>query len=321
MRPTHLIALGAGLVSALLFASVATGSLLAVALLYVSPLPLLIAGLGWGWLAAGGAGLAGSALLLVSLGLAPGLVYFSALALPAATLCYLALLSRPVPEAAGADTSALDWYPPGRLMAWGTVMAGALTGAFVLLVGIDEAQLQATILRAVEDIFKELGPRAPQNLDKEALAQLAAFLARAAPAASAVAWLLIMLLNMLAAGRIVETSGRALRPWPDIQAMTYPGGFSIAAALAFFATLIPGNLGTIATAFAGAFVLAYLLLGLVIIHAITRGSPFRSFLLATLYLAILFLGWVALLVALFGLCDPIFKLRHRASTPPASPGG
>ena len=42
-----LIGLGAGIVSALLFVSLASGSLLSIALFYLAPLPIMLAGLGW----------------------------------------------------------------------------------------------------------------------------------------------------------------------------------------------------------------------------------------------------------------------------------
>ncbi|MFD2031197.1 hypothetical protein ACFSKM_14610 [Ancylobacter dichloromethanicus] len=47
MVQNWLIALGAGAASALLVATVATGSPLALPLFYLAPLPVLIVGLGW----------------------------------------------------------------------------------------------------------------------------------------------------------------------------------------------------------------------------------------------------------------------------------
>ena len=48
------------------------------------------------------------------------------------------------------------------------------------------------------------------------------------------------------------------------------------------------------------------------IHAYSRGVPFRALLLATVYVGILLLGWVAILVAILGLAEPLFSLRERA---------
>lgn len=319
MRSPYLIGFGAGLVSAVLFASAATSSVLAFALLYLSPLPTLLAGLGWGWIAAGVAALSGAVLILLALEPISAVAYFMILGAPAALLCYLALLSRQyAPDEGGATV--VEWYPPGRLVAWATGLAGGLTALSMLVAGLDPADLQATITKRLEEFFTELGPQAPEGVSKEGLQSLASVLARGFPAAAAIAWLLIMILNMLLAARIVEASGHALRPWPDIEGMTYPPLFSLAAAVSFVLAFAGGAIGTLATAFAGAFVLAYLLLGLVIVHVITRAVPFRAFLLAVVYLAILFLAWVALIVAALGLCDPILRLRERFNPPQSASG-
>ena len=52
MATLFLIGAGAGLVSAALFASAATATALAGVLFYLAPLPICLAGLGWGWMAA-----------------------------------------------------------------------------------------------------------------------------------------------------------------------------------------------------------------------------------------------------------------------------
>ena len=61
-----LIGVGSGLASALLFYSAARGSpLLGTLLLLLTPLPSLLAGLGWGWLPAAAGALAGAAVMAV----------------------------------------------------------------------------------------------------------------------------------------------------------------------------------------------------------------------------------------------------------------
>src|SRR5258708_20433885 len=103
-----LVGLGAGAAAALLFASVASGSILATLLFYLAPLPILIAALGWSHWAGLLAGLTAAA----SLGLALNLYFFMAflvgIALPPWWLSYLPMLPRPVP-ANGSTT--LEWYP------------------------------------------------------------------------------------------------------------------------------------------------------------------------------------------------------------------
>ena len=53
MGPTLAISFGAGLASALLFSTLASGSPLTLVLFYFAALPVLIAGLGWGHYAGG----------------------------------------------------------------------------------------------------------------------------------------------------------------------------------------------------------------------------------------------------------------------------
>src|SRR5688500_488780 len=106
MAPPFLIAAGAGLVSAALFASAATATALAGILFYLAPLPICLAGLGWGSAAGAVAALAGSLIVASVLGIVAGTVYAGAIALPLAALCYLVLLGRPVAQAGpGAEGS------------------------------------------------------------------------------------------------------------------------------------------------------------------------------------------------------------------------
>ena len=53
MIATLLIAIAAGLASALMFASVISGALISLLLFYLAPLPLMVAALGWGPFCAG----------------------------------------------------------------------------------------------------------------------------------------------------------------------------------------------------------------------------------------------------------------------------
>src|SRR3977135_706563 len=89
-----LIGFGAGAASALLFASVLSGSFLSVVLFYLAPLPVLIAAIGWShW-----AGLAAALTAALGLALAFGTFFFPAflisVGLPAWGLCRLPFRAR-----------------------------------------------------------------------------------------------------------------------------------------------------------------------------------------------------------------------------------
>ena len=137
MASPLIIGAGAGLVSAALFASAATGSPLAGILLYLAPLPLCLAGLGWRSAAAALSALIGTVVVGATLGPATGAVFALAIGAPMALLCHLALLSRPLTTPDGQKVSTFEWYPVGHIVGWAAVCAGALASIVVLLLGYD----------------------------------------------------------------------------------------------------------------------------------------------------------------------------------------
>ena len=148
-------------------------------------------------------------------------------------------------------------------------------------------------------------------------------IARALPAMFAVVWLTVTLFNLWIAGIIIDASGRALRPWPDLHALELPNAFLLIFAASLAASFLPGLPGLLATGLAGALLFAYTLQGLAVIHVYSLGMQFRGVLLATVYLAILLLGWVAIVVAIIGLAEPSLGLRQRAARggqPPKADG-
>ena len=98
MMQIVLIALGAGAASALLFASIVSGSPLSFALANFAQLPIMLAAVGWTHVA----GLL--AALIASVGLAAAttgsvaIAFLLGIGLPAWWIGYLALLARPAPE-------------------------------------------------------------------------------------------------------------------------------------------------------------------------------------------------------------------------------
>jgi hypothetical protein len=101
--------------------------------------------------------------------------------------------------------------------------------------------------------------------------------------------------------------------------MEFPRGTALAFAASLLATLVGGYVGLAASGFAGAFFMAFLLLGLAIVHYTTRGATWRPFALWGLYAALLFLNmWVGVLAAILGLSESIFGFRRRYP-PPSGP--
>jgi len=312
----------AGLVSALLFVSAASSALAAVFLVYITPMPLMIAGLGWGVRASmiglGVGTLAAAALFSANVALVYGLM----LAAPAAVLVYLALLSRPDPQ----QPQGLAWYPPGRLIAWAALMAGAVGSGSAVALAAGVGDYQSGVRQLFDETLLPALQQGEQDLTEEQITQSVSFLGGVLPGAVAAVWLLIMLLNIWLGGKIASISGRLIRPWPRVSAIEYPRFLSLTFLLALAGTaLFAGLTEAMASAFTGGILLAYLIMGLAVLHVITRGSTFQPVILILLYVGIVLVGWLALLVAILGLAEPLLRLRERVSRnqggsgPPSAP--
>ena len=145
MLQLFLIGLSAGAATALLFASVASGSPLSVLLFYLAPLPILIAALGWSHWAALIAAVVASASLAAVFGSFFFIAFLLGVGLPAWWLGYLALLARPV-----ASPGALEWYPVGHLVFWAAVISALIVIAAMLNFGFDAETFRASLRSGLE---------------------------------------------------------------------------------------------------------------------------------------------------------------------------
>ena len=320
-----LIGLAGGFASAVLFMSATGGGAAGRVLLYfLAPLPSFLAGLGWGPASALIAALAASAGIgFVLGGVWPAFVFLVSQGLPVVLLCHLALLNRPVAPDDGSGT-AVEWYPIGRLLAAAAIMAGGLSVMSLLMLGGDLEEVGRILRELIEKVFaQDLAALRNKPLTTEeidALAQLGLFLL---PAASATSWLAGFSLNLWLAGRITQATGRLVRPWPDLAAMTFPPGMLWGLVIALVFTFLPGYPGLISSGFAGALLFAYMLMGLAIIHYVTRGKPQRPFILWGVYfLLLLFNSWTAAVIALLAIAEPISPLKRwpPSAGPPARRG-
>jgi hypothetical protein len=317
MSPARILMTGAaaGAASALLYAAAASGSAFALVLLYVAPLPILLAGVGWRHHAGLAAAAFGMAALALLIGPKTGLYFALAVGLPAWWLSYLALLARH-DEATGAT----EWYPAGRLVAWCAALGALLVAATVPLVAASLEEYRA----ALRDVFSKAlaggAPGSPAALpgaqDPKALIDLMAVVA---PGLAAVVWTLASLLNLWLAGRICRASGRLARPWPDIAAMDLPRGAALILAAGVLGSFLPGLPSLVAELFAATFTLAFALLGLAVLHVATRRTPARGLILFAVYALLVLQPWVAVFLAGVGLAEQLFALRRRFGPPPGGP--
>lgn len=330
MPQALLIGLAAGLASAVLFASATMGNPAGRLLLFfLAPLPGFLVGLGWGWLAAAVSGVAASVAVALLMSAKSGFVLLLSQGLPVLALCYLAQLNRPLGRAASdpsdpAPAAALEWYPPGRLLAWAAVMGGLLSLLTVALLGSSLDEMRRLLRDLLEKVFlKQLASVQDRPLGEPEIQALTELMLYAFPAASALTWLAGLLLNLYLAGRVTLASGRLPQPWPDLAAIELPRGFGFALAAALAGTLfLDGYPRLVASGFVGALSLAYMLVGLAIVHYVTRGNGARPFILAATYAALFLLNtWAGIVLALVGALEPILPWRRWKGAPPPPPGG
>jgi hypothetical protein len=313
MMPAALIGLGAGAASALLMATMASRSPFSLMLVLLAPLPVMIAAVGWSHWTALFAVIVATVALAAAFGEPLWIpIYLVGAGLPAWWLGYLALLAR------GNEDGSAEWYPPGRLVIWCTIIASAIVAIVMWNVRIDEQQFQAAIKLTFERMAKEYGKAGPDfaKIDVKRTSDLImAFVPPLAAAMIAAAYAL----NLYIAARVAAVSGRLKRPWPDLAALRFPRHTSTAFAVALLVWFMPGLAGMIGGIVSGAFIIAYGMMGLAVLHDVTRPLGDRVFILSAVYL-ILFVFWPAtVLLAIFGVADSIFDFRRSApgAQPPA----
>jgi hypothetical protein len=316
------IVFGAGLASALLFASIISGSALSIPLFYLAPLPLLIAALGWGPATGLIAAVVAGAGLGVAFGLTLSVVFLVGVGLPAWWLGYLALLARP---AGNGSPQHLEWYPVGRLVVWAALLGSLIVVSVIVRFGLDAESMHAGLERALGSLFPaeaQPGTAAPVpgGIDP---GEVVAFLATWLPRVAAIPTIIANLVNLWLAARIVRASGRLKRPWPDLSAIVLPTWVPLVLAAAIAGTFAPSLLGVLCWVVTASLLTAYLLLGFAVLHATTRALSGRPFILGGSYLTVILFGWPALAVAIIGLADAALDIRGRvarARPPPAARG-
>jgi hypothetical protein len=312
------IAVAAGAASTLLFASVTSGSILSIPLFNLAPLPILIAGLGWSHIAALGAALIAGLLLAAMFGGLLLLNFLVGVGLPAWWLAYLVLLARPSADAPGQ----VEWYPVGRIVVWIALVSSLIVSLVILMVASDSDDLRTALRKSLSAVL-----RTPESGAQEGgPAQSRMFLQfllehpdRVLPPAAASLTTIMQAFTLWLAARIVNTSGRLRRPWPDLSAMRFPPIALPLLAGALLASFLPGLFGVLGSVVAAGILTAYALLGLAVMHALTRAIGGRGFILASLYGGILVFGWPLLFMSILGLADTRLDLRARVRRggPPA----
>lgn len=293
-----LVGLGAGIAAGLLFASLATGSITAILLFYIAPLPVFIATLGWRHVA----GLIAAACATATVTIVSGAFFLAVpvISFAAWWLGYLALLARPAAHPEGE----VEWYPVGRLVLWAAIMGTLVVFAAVPNFGTDQQTVQAGLRRSYDRILRD-----PSLVD---------LLVIAAPPAAAAVTSLLNVLNLWLAARIVRISGRLARPWSSLSALALPPQAWGLLVIALGGSFLPDLFGILCGVWAASLIIVFAILGVAVLHWTTQGMGLRTLLLASVYASAAVLGWPVLLIALLGLAENMFNIRARIARKRAS---
>lgn len=307
MSKTLLIAVLGGVTSAILYLSSFFGIPGGFILAYFSALPLFVVGLSLGLMAGTIATVTSVALALTVTQIAVVALFTVVTALPTLLLLRMALSNRKSPE------GNTKWYPPGMMLCW---LTGYGAMAFVIAAymvgggpnGIEEI-LRENISAALGVLMQDLEP-----LKVEAMARMAA---RHVPAIFMASWLISMVVNAHLAQNIATRLGRNIRPAPPLLNMSLPFGLTGAmlAAAVIWRLAGPGLVGFVSLNLALVMLVPYFLMGLAVVHAISRPWPARTPILVTMYLIMVFIGWPVALLAALGLAEQWIGLRRRLAGP------
>jgi len=301
----------AGLVTALLTVSV-----------LLSPfamIPSMTVGLAWG-LYSTIASIIISFILLglwLNIGIAIGMAI--TIGLPAIFFVRQALLSRSMQAdnentaSSDADTSFNErvYYPPERLIIWAIAFCASFSflafGLSVNNTGGLPGILQTMIL-SNENFIRDIETLYQVELTDNLVRILAETIIVLTP----LTWMLIILGSLQTAQTIAKFFKINLRPTPDYSVMQLPGKLEyVLAGLLLLIFISSDWVSVFFLVLVCLCLTAYFLLGLAVIHAISRTWNGRGVFITAVYFIVFLVPWVAILVSITGLIESRIGIRSR----------
>ena len=276
-----------------------TGSPGSVILVYLTQLPLFVAGLWLGVGASALAGLAASLILIAASNLMAAAVFAGLNAVPVVLLVRQSLLAR-----TGAE-GVIEWYPPGMLTAWLTGFGLAAIAASLLLLGGPEG-VQAALREVLAPVLRRhIDESIPEH------AELLSFLAFILPGIVASSWMVMTATNGSLAQGLLARFGASWRPSPDLAALGLPMWIPVLLAFAAGATALGGTARFLGINVMIVLAVPFCLAGLAVVHTLAHRFSRPAIPLVTFYVLAAVFGWPLLLAALLGLLDSPLGLRRR----------
>ena len=318
MRNNLLLAVGTGLLSAILLMIAASGSLTITLLAYLTPLPLLILGLsGKNYFA----GLAGALAALLLFGVTTPIVaviYFFLVALPVTLFCDSATQMQNHASYHGAQTNQSS-PSVGRLCALiAATPALLLTMLFLYFWFQQNENTQSVLSKTAESIMISYQNALIEKniaMSPEVGKQLVLIkntLVNTAPALIGIFWMTLFLINAIIArhilNRFTQTSPVAFK----LSQIELPHWVIITfISSGLMAAVVDDELGLYSTNLAAIIAFPILLSGLGVIHLATEKIGYKKTILFSVYTIILISRWAALMLVFVGMIDHFIKIKAK----------
>ena len=317
MSRAIVISVGAGLISALFTLSILLGSMGAMILAYLAPLPIFAVGLMLGAPASLIATGAGAIMVALTANWLPALAFVATTGAPCWLIVRQALLSRQT------EDGSTEWYPPGLLLLWLAGYILALMGIVAVLAGPFIGGIAGQITAMINELAAS-DASAQFGVDFTVLASpdVLDFFLTVLPGAVGASWLILMVVNASLAQGALSATGRAQRPNPRMADIELPVWASVVliAALAG-GVLFGGFIALVSWTVALTGTAVFMFAGLGLIHAMMAGRPARLPVLIGLYALIAIVAWPVFFVAGLAVLEPWTRLRARLARAPDNGSG
>lgn len=298
-QTTMLTGMIAGIASTMLTLGANVQPSLASVLYAASALPIFIAGLGWGNMAAIVAIATSATLGFVVVNPFFALTMTAFTLAPAGWLSHLANLARPASELGGPD-DLMAWYPLSDIL----LHLCGLVALAVIGLGIVIGYGPELTSQVVDIMMGSLQTQDAAFVpDAASIAQTKSLVVLMLPMIQGGLWVMLLFCTYYIANRVVSASGRRLRPREDVPSALRMNRNAIfiflGGVLAMFLGGVPAMIGATVC---GAFGAGFLMAGFASLHFRSRGKDWRVPALVLAYLSsIFFLPTILILV--LGLAD------------------
>ncbi len=301
-----LIALGGGVVSALIAVAMLMGSPGALMIVYLAPLPLFLVGLSGGAAAATVASVSGLLVAGFMGGMVAAAIYGLIHALPAWVMTRQSLRTRVL-----ADGSVV-WHPVGHALAELSGLGAVVFVSAAAAAWYGGGSIMDSVAAYLNAVLATVFPDVPDAQRDQYVGMLTPIF----PGFTGSSWLVMAVVNGALAQAILVRLGKNLRPNPRFNDLTAPEWLSwLLVGSAVLVLLGSGEMEYVGRNLAVILAVPFFFVGLAVVHTLAGRVPSPGMLLIVFYVIVVFSGWAMMAVAGIGLIEQWVGLRRRFAGP------